>query len=101
MARKISANLSAAQVKALATDINDDDNGIERWFTNWVHVRADKLIDEIFQKEVSRLISEGKSISGSKDDIVLEAPVKSASERNQEGLQKIQQLQASEINQAL
>ena len=86
MSRVVSANLSAAQVKALATNINDDDNGIDRWFANWVHNRADAIMDDIFQKEVARLIAAGHSVSGSKDDIVMAAPVQSASERNQQSL---------------
>ncbi len=92
MARIVSATLSAAQVKALATNINDDDGGIDRWFANWVHNRADTIMDDIFQKEVARLIAEGKSVSGSKDDIVLAAPVQSASERDQESLYRQRKL---------
>jgi hypothetical protein len=97
-ARTVSATLSAAQIKALSTDINDDENGIDRWFSNWVQVRANHLMDTIFQQEIARLISEGKTISGSKDDIILAAPIKSASERDKETLSRQREIGSTAVN---
>ena len=41
-------------------------------------------MEEIIAAEVQRLLAEGKSITGSKDDIVMSAPVKSAAEKQAE-----------------
>mgnify|MGYP006191644811 CR=1 FL=1 len=74
----VKSTISDAQKKALETEIED----INAWFENWVHHRANMLIDEIFQQEVQRLIDDGQTISGTKDEIVLESPILSAAERN-------------------
>lgn len=72
--------LSAAEDKALhvvALDAQD-------WIDNAVHERCRIAMEEIIAAEVQRLLSEGKPITGTKDDIVLAAPIKSAAERNAE-----------------
>jgi hypothetical protein len=74
----VKSTISDAQKKALETEIED----INAWFENWVHHRANMLIDEIFQQEVQRLIDDGQTISGTKDEIVLASPILSAAERN-------------------
>ena len=74
----VKSTISAAQKKALETEIED----INAWFENWLHHRANKLIDEIFQQEVQRLIGDGQTISGTKEEIVLASPILSAAERN-------------------
>lgn len=75
---EVTSTISAAQKKALETEIED----INAWFENWLHHRANMLIDEIFQQEVNRLIESGNTISGTKEEIVLASPVLSAAERN-------------------
>jgi len=72
--------LTDAEDKALhvvALDAQD-------WIDNAVHERCRIAMEEIIAAEVQRLLSEGKPITGTKDDIVLAAPIKSAAERNAE-----------------
>jgi hypothetical protein len=75
--------LSAAEDKALhavALDAQD-------WIDNAVHERCRIAMEEIIAAEVQRLLGEGKSITGTKDDIVMAAPIQSAAERNAEAQQ--------------
>lgn len=74
----MTSTISLAQKKALETDVED----ITAWFDNWLQHRADILLENIFQDEVKRLIENGETVSGTKDEIVLAAPVLSAAERN-------------------
>jgi hypothetical protein len=74
----VTSTISEAQKKALETDVED----ITAWFDNWLQYRADTLLEKIFQDEVKRLIENGETVSGTKDEIVLAAPVLSAAERN-------------------
>ena len=72
--------LSDAENKALgfvAVSQND-------WIQNAVHERCRVAIEEIVAAEVQRLLAAGQPITGTKDDIVLAAPVKSAAERQAE-----------------
>jgi hypothetical protein len=72
--------LTEAENKAMeyiATDVND-------WITNAVINRARIAIDEIVAEEVERITSQGGELSGTKEDIVLAAPIKSARERQEE-----------------
>ena len=48
---------------------------------NAVHERCRIGIEEIVAAEVKRKLAAGESITGSKDDIVMAAPVESAAER--------------------
>jgi hypothetical protein len=56
----------------------------EEWINNAIHERCRIAIDEIVASEVQRLLTDGKPITGSKDDIVMAAPIKSAAERQAE-----------------
>ena len=68
--------LSAAEDKALhVAAVNAQD-----WIDNVVHERCRIAMEEIIATEVQRLLAAGKPITGTKDDIVLAAPVKSAAE---------------------
>ena len=53
----------------------------QEWIDNAVHERCRIAIDEIVNAEVQRKLAAGESITGSKDDIVMAAPVESAAER--------------------
>jgi hypothetical protein len=75
---EVVSTISPAQKKALETEIED----IQEWFENWLHHRANLIMDTIFQDEVKRLIENGETVSGTKDDIILAAPILSAAERN-------------------
>lgn len=72
--------LSEAENKALGFVATSQDD----WIQNAVHERCRVAIEEIVSAEVQRLLAEGKSITGSKEDIVVNAPIKSAAERQAE-----------------
>jgi hypothetical protein len=72
--------LSEAENKALGfVAVSQDD-----WIQNVVHDRCRIAIEEIVAAEVQRLLAAGQPITGTKEDIVLAAPVKSAAERQAE-----------------
>jgi hypothetical protein len=72
--------LSDAEDKALGVVAFSQDD----WIQNAVHERCRIAMEEIVAAEVQRLLGEGKPITGSKDDIVMAAPIKSAAERSAE-----------------
>lgn len=51
------------------------------WIDNVVHDRCRIAIEEIVAAEVQRKLAAGEPITGTKDDIVLAAPIQSAAER--------------------
>ena len=53
----------------------------QEWINNAVHERCRLAIDDIVNAEVQRKLDAGESITGSKDDIVMEADVESAADR--------------------
>lgn len=69
--------LSAAEDKALGVVALSQDD----WIQNAVHERCRIAIEEIVASEVQRLLAAGQPITGSKEDIVIAAPVQSAAER--------------------
>jgi hypothetical protein len=54
------------------------------WMDNAVHERCRVAIDEIVNAEVQRKLAASEPITGSKDDIVMAANIKSAAERQAE-----------------
>jgi hypothetical protein len=69
--------LSDAQDKALGyIAVSQQD-----WIENAVNARCENAIQEIFQLEVERKISVGEPISGTKEEIVLAANIRSAADR--------------------
>jgi hypothetical protein len=54
----------------------------QEWINNAVHERCRIAIEEIVAAEVERITSEGGTLSGTKEDIVLASPVQTAAERN-------------------
>lgn len=54
------------------------------WIDNAVHERCRIAIDEIVNAEVQRKLANNETISGSKEDIVNAANIKSAAERQAE-----------------
>jgi hypothetical protein len=54
------------------------------WIDNAVHERCRIAIDEIVNAEVQRKLAAGEAITGSKEDIVMAAQIKSAAERQAE-----------------
>jgi hypothetical protein len=77
---KYTITVTDAQQKALEYVAYDP----QEWIENAVYVRSQIAIDEIVALEVERITSQGGEISGTKDDIVLAAPIKSARERQEE-----------------
>jgi hypothetical protein len=58
----------------------------QEWISDVVHERCRVAIEEIVAAEVQRLLAAGQTITGTKDDIVLNAPIQSAAERHAEML---------------
>jgi hypothetical protein len=54
------------------------------WIDNAVHNRCRIAIEEIVAAEVERITAVGGTISGTKEDMVNAAPIKSAAERQAE-----------------
>ena len=72
--------LSDAEDKALGFVAVSQD----AWIQNAVHERCRVAIEEIVALEVERITSTGGTISGTKEDIVNAAPIKSLAERQTE-----------------
>jgi hypothetical protein len=72
--------LTEAQQKALAYVAYDP----QEWIENAIINRCELAINEIVTLEVERITSQGGELSGTKEDIVLAAPIKSARERQEE-----------------
>lgn len=72
--------LSNAENKALASIALSP----QEWINNVVHDRCRIAIDEIVKNEVERITTFGGTLSGTKDDIVMSAPIKSAQEHQAE-----------------
>jgi hypothetical protein len=56
------------------------------WIDNAVHERCRIAIEDIVNSEVQRKLQNSETISGSKEDIVLAADIKSVAQRNQEAI---------------
>ena len=54
----------------------------EEWITNVVKERCRIAIDEIVNAEVQRKFAAGEPISGTKEDVVLDADIETVAERN-------------------
>jgi hypothetical protein len=77
MTKEYIITLTDAEDKALSVVALDQN----AWIQNAVHERCRIAIEEIVASEVQRLLSEGKPITGSKDDIVLAANIETAAEQ--------------------
>jgi hypothetical protein len=55
----------------------------QEWIDNAVHERCRIAIEQIVQEEVQKKLAAGQSITGSKEDIVLNADIELAAQRNQ------------------
>lgn len=78
MSKKYTITLSAAQDKALGVVAFSQ----QEWIENAVFERCRIAIEEIVAAEVQRKLAAGETISGTKDDIVLAAPIESAAEQH-------------------
>jgi hypothetical protein len=77
--KQYTITLSDAEDKALSVIALSQ----QEWIENAVFNRCRIAMDEIVAKEVERITSEGGTLSGTKEDIVLAAPIETAAERNQ------------------
>ena len=82
--------LSDAEDKALGIVAFNQNS----WIQNAVHERCRVAMEEIISFEVQRLLAEGSPIPGTKDDIVMAAPIKSAAEVQAEQIAQQELLQA-------
>lgn len=82
MSVQYTITLSDAQNKALGyIAVSQQD-----WIENAVFERCRVAIDEIVNKEIQKKLAAGEAITGTKEDIVMAAPIKSAAEKNVEVL---------------
>lgn len=80
MSVQYTVTLSDAENKALGFVAYSQQD----WIDNAVHERCRIAIEEIVNAEVQRKLAAGETISGSKEDIVNAANIKSAAERQAE-----------------
>jgi hypothetical protein len=85
MTIKYTVTLTNAENKALGIFASSQ----QEWIDNIVHERCRIAIEEIVAQEVNRITSLGGTISGTKEDIVLAAQIKSAAEKNAEFEQQL------------
>lgn len=77
MSKQYTITLSDAEDKALHYVAVS----AQEWMDNAIHERCRLAIEEIVAAEVQRKLSLGETISGSKDDIVIGAPITLAVDR--------------------
>jgi hypothetical protein len=80
MSKTYTIILSDAEDKALSTVTTSQQD----WIDNAIHERCRVAIEEIVALEVERITSIGGEISGTKEDIVMAAQVKTAVEKQAE-----------------
>lgn len=78
MSKTYTITLSDAEDKALSIIAFSQQD----WIDNVVHERCRIAIEEIVASEVERITSNGGTLSGNKEDIVLSAQIETAAERN-------------------
>lgn len=57
---------------------------IQEWIENFVYVRCETAIEEIVSKEIQRKLAAGETISGTKEEIVMAADIKTLAEMHSE-----------------
>jgi hypothetical protein len=78
MTKQYTITLSDAEDKALSVVALSQQD----WIDNAVHNRCRIAIEEIVAAEVERITAKGGTLSGTKEDIVLAAPIETAAEQN-------------------
>lgn len=84
--------ISDAQDKALSVAVASQ----QEWIENAVNVRCNAVIDEIVASEVQRKLAAGETISGTKDEIVLAANIRTAAQRNEDAAAQFAAQQAAQ-----
>lgn len=80
MSKTYTVTLSEAEDKALHYVAAS----AQEWIDNAVHERCRIAIEEIVQEEIQRKLAASETISGTKEEIVMAADIKSAAERNED-----------------
>lgn len=80
MSKTYTVTLSDAEDKALGVVALSQQD----WIDNAVHERCRIAIEHIVADEIKRKLDAGEAVTGSKEDIVLAANVKSMAERDAE-----------------
>jgi hypothetical protein len=88
MPKEYVVTLSDAEDKALAFVAFAQQD----WINNAVHERCRLAIEEIVNAEVQRKLAAGEPITGTKEDIVMAADIKTAAERTAEFMAAQEQL---------
>ena len=72
----------------ISTDVNF-------WIQNAVHERARIAIDEMVQDDIKLTLENGGSVSGTKEEIVMNSTLPNANERNEIAMQSARTMQES------
>jgi hypothetical protein len=80
MSKNYTITISAAQDKALSFVTVSQ----QEWIQNAVNARCQDAIEEIVNAEVQRKLAAGQPISGTKEEIVLAANIKTAAQVQEE-----------------
>ena len=72
--------LTDSQDRALRYEARDP----QEWIEHMVTTKCKKAIERIVKSEVNRITDEGGTLSGTKDDIVMNAPLVLAAERGED-----------------
>ena len=62
---------------------------VEFWIQNAVHERARLAIEEMVADDINETLAAGKSVQGSKDEIVMKSKRPNAKARNAENMKKM------------
>lgn len=87
MSKTYTITLTDAQDKALSTVALSQQD----WIENSVFNRCRIAIEEIVAEEIQRKLAAGEPITGTKDEIVLAANIKTAAEKHQEFMSNVPQ----------
>jgi hypothetical protein len=80
MSKTYTVTLSEAEDKALGWCAVSQ----QEWIDNAIHHRCLIAIEDIVQAEIQRKLAASETISGTKEEIVLAAPIKSLAQREAE-----------------
>ncbi len=90
--KQYTISISDAQDKALQHVVFS----VQEWMENFIFSRANSAINDIAQAEIDRKLQAGETVSGTKEEIVLAANIKTAAERTVELEAEIAARQAQE-----
>lgn len=76
MSKSLTITLSEAQYKVFAHIAYEP----EDWLLNVAENRIGVAMEELYRAEVDRLLDAGETVSGTKEEIILAAPIRTAKE---------------------